>query len=238
MADHDDDDFDPRCTCGTGPGVDAHDEHEYFCAVYENGDPPLAPPRDLEPPQEPAPDITSGGPGNPPITDADITEVVVNIDLGDGSWTPQTMGNPVQQTELDVTRFGTKWVDGLGEVEISEAPDEVMFVGSDATIEVWRRPQPAGELAEASLVDADAVAEKSFVEGVAFHRFREATDVLLDHLIATEATRASAEPGEILPAFGLGEPPLYEVAAHAVQRETALQSAEMYRRSMERERTS
>lgn len=187
---------------------------------------PIAPARDLEPPQEPAPDITSGGPGTPPITDADIEEVVVDLDGKIGlhmTWTEAPDPTPSQ------------WVDGLGEVEITEAPDEVMFVGSDATIEVWRRPDPAGVVAEASLVDADAVAEKSFVEGVAFHRFREATDVLLDHLLATEATRASAEPGEILPAFGLGEPPLYEVAAHAVQRETALQSAEMYRRSMERE---
>lgn len=228
MADHDDD-FDPRCTCGTGPGVDAHDEHEYFCAVYENGDPPLAPPRDLEPPEPKADaDITSGGPGTPPITDADITETVVDLDVSTLKGGPETESFIVP----------TKWVDGMGEIEITETtPDEVVFVGSDATIEVWRRPQPAGVVAEASLIDADAVAEKSFVEGVAFHRFREATDVLLDHLIATEATRASAEPGEILPAFGLGEPPLFEVAAHAVQRETALQSAEMYRRSMEREAT-
>lgn len=204
---------------------------------------PIAPHRDLEPPEPPADaDITSDGPGTPPITDADITETVIDLTPAE---TDQTKIHAALES-LDMAwlreaeKAPSKWVDGLGEieVEISEAPDEVMFVGSDATIEVWRRPQPAGELAEASLVDADAVAEKSFVEGVAFHRFREATDVLLDHLIATEATRASAEPGEILPAFGLGEPPLYEVAAHAVQRETALQSAEMYRRSMERERTT
>lgn len=214
----DDDDFDPRCTCGTGPGVDAHDEHEYFCAVYENEDPPLAPPRDLEPPEPKADaDITSGGPGTPPITDSDITETVV---------------------ELDVTRFGgppTKWVDGMGEVEITEAPDEVMFVGSDATIEVWRRPQPAGEVAEESLVDADKAICLEFDRRLAAGDPAGACAMLLNHLTWTEATRAAAEPGEILPAFGLGEPPLYEVAAHAVQRETALQSAEMYRRSMERE---
>lgn len=182
---------------------------------------PIAPHRDLGPAEPPADaDITSDGPGTPPITDADITETA--IDLG-------------------VTKFGsstTKWIDGMGEVEISEAPDEVMFVGSDATIEVWHRPQPAGKLAEASLVDADQDAKWTFSQQIAGRRFREATDVLLNHLLWTEATRAAAEPGEILPAFGLGEPPLYEVAAHAVQRETALQSAEIYRRSMEQERTT
>ena len=172
---------------------------------------PIAPQRNLEPADPPADaDVTSGGPGTPPVTDADIIETVV-----------------------DVTRLGGPPAHLVTHrpVEITETPDEVMFVGSDAVIEVWHRPQPAGKVAEASLVDADRGVERSFVHLVATGDAAGACELLMNHLLVTEATRAAAEPGDVTPAFGLGEPPLYEVAAHRVREETRLQAAELYRRN-------
>ena len=166
---------------------------------------PIAPQRNLEPADPPADaDVTSGGPGTPPVTDADIAETVIDLD------------------EV-LLRAANK--------AITETPDEVMFVGSDAVIEVWHGPQPAGEVAEASLVDADRGIERSFIHLVATGDAAGACELLLNHLLVTEATRAAAEPGDVTPAFGLGEPPLYEVAAHRVREETRLQAAELYRRN-------
>lgn len=68
---------DTDCTCNRGPDYEGPD---IDCPVHGQ----LAPPRDLGPPVDPAPDVTSGPVGTPPV---DITETIIDLtdmNLGPG----------------------------------------------------------------------------------------------------------------------------------------------------------